>query len=151
MTRELTGRHVLAIALGAFAIIIGANMTMLFSATGSFPGLVVKNSYVASQKWDANARAQQALGWKTEVAYEDRRLSIHVAGPDGKPIPDLKVTALVGRPTTDAEDRVLVLTASDNRYSAPVELAPGAWRIEIGSETVAAYVQAARLFVPEAR
>ena len=52
MTKELTGRHVLIITLAAFGVIIAVNLVMAFLAVGSFPGLEVKNSYVASQDFD---------------------------------------------------------------------------------------------------
>ena len=48
MSQELTGQKVLAITATGFAIIIGVNITMAYSALSTFPGLVVKNSYVAS-------------------------------------------------------------------------------------------------------
>ena len=56
--RPLTGRKVLLIAVAAFAVILAANLAMLLAATGTFPGLVVKNSYVASQDWTARTDAQ---------------------------------------------------------------------------------------------
>ena len=46
--KELTGRKVLAITVGFFAVIIAVNLFMAFKAVGTFPGLEVKNSYVAS-------------------------------------------------------------------------------------------------------
>ena len=49
----LTGRKVFFITAGAFAVIIGVNVTMAVLAVGTFPGLEVKNSYVASQSFDA--------------------------------------------------------------------------------------------------
>ena len=52
MTRELTGRHVLVITLCAFGTIIAVNVFMAVMAVGTFPGLEVKNSYVASQTFD---------------------------------------------------------------------------------------------------
>ena len=37
--RPLTGRTVLAITVGAFAVILAANLTLAFSAVGTFPGV----------------------------------------------------------------------------------------------------------------
>ncbi|MEM1164482.1 MAG: FixH family protein, partial [Pseudomonadota bacterium] len=70
-TGELKGGHVLMIAITAFGIIIAANMTMLFAATGSFPGLVVENSYIAGQGWNQRTQAQHDLGWTSEVLFQD--------------------------------------------------------------------------------
>lgn len=46
--KELTGRHVLLMFVAGFGIIIAVNLTLAFSAVRTFPGLEVKNSYVAS-------------------------------------------------------------------------------------------------------
>ena len=52
-----------------FGVIIAANLAMLFAATGTFPGLVVKNSYAASQGWDRKTDAQRELGLIGLVAF----------------------------------------------------------------------------------
>ena len=56
--KELTGRKVFAIMATGFSVIIGVNITMAYSAISTFPGLVVKNSYVASQNFDRELSAQ---------------------------------------------------------------------------------------------
>ena len=38
--------------LAAFAVVIAANAALVIAATGSFPGLVVASSYVASQDFE---------------------------------------------------------------------------------------------------
>ncbi|HEU0223277.1 MAG TPA: FixH family protein, partial [Paracoccaceae bacterium] len=55
----MTGRLVLAVALGAFGIVIAVNLVLVFAATRTFPGLVVPNSYVASQDFDRSRVAQE--------------------------------------------------------------------------------------------
>ena len=63
-TRQFTGKHMLAIMLGFFAVVLAANMTMVYFARHSWTGLVVENSYVASQQFNAKmaeTRAQAAL------------------------------------------------------------------------------------------
>ncbi|MEM1383809.1 MAG: FixH family protein [Pseudomonadota bacterium] len=129
--RELKGWHVLAIALSAFAVIIGANMTMLFSATGSFPGLVVKNSYVASQHWNRLTATQRALGWQVGSDYEDGILTVRLTDESGAPVPGLAVQATVGLPATDVEDREIALREAAAGYFAPVPLAAGQWRVAL--------------------
>ena len=49
---KLTGGHVLAMFVAMFGVIITVNMILAFSAVKTFPGLEVKNSYVASQSFD---------------------------------------------------------------------------------------------------
>ena len=57
-----TGRHMLAVVFAFFGTIITVNLVMAFLATGTFPGLVVKNSYIASQHYNerlAETRAHE--------------------------------------------------------------------------------------------
>ena len=49
---ELTGKHVAMIFCGFFGIIIAVNVSMAMLASSSWTGLVVSNSYVASQKFN---------------------------------------------------------------------------------------------------
>ena len=64
---KLTGRHVALIFGGAFTVIIGVNLTLAVKAVGTFPGLETKNSYVASQNFEHDRAAQEALGfWREE-------------------------------------------------------------------------------------
>ena len=58
MAKELTGKKVLMILIGAFGTIIAVNVFMAYKAIGTFPGLEVKNSYVASQSFDAERGAR---------------------------------------------------------------------------------------------
>ena len=131
MTRELTGRHVLIIVILAFGTIIAANMTMLFAATGTFPGLVVGNSYVASQGWDARTKAQRALGWSAEIHREARGLRIALTDRDGNPVKPEDLNVTIGRPTNSGQDRTLDVAADGESYLAPVSLSEGRWRIEL--------------------
>ena len=150
MIRELKGYHVLAIAVACFAIVIGANLAMLFAATGSFPGLVVENSYVASQKWNARAAAQQALGWQASVAYEDGAILVRLTDADGAPVEGLELRGSVGRPTSASGDRALEFRGDGGGYTAPAELAPGRWRVDFVTADGPDYRATARLVV-EAR
>src|SRR5690349_13105317 len=91
-----TGRHMLAVVLLFFGTIIGVNIVMVFSATGTFPGLVVKNSYIASQNFNrtlAEARAQDEAGWRMDLDAKDGVLNLRLADRDGGPLHRLEVTA----------------------------------------------------------
>ena len=58
---QISGRHVFAGFALAFGVIISVNLTLAYNAVQTFPGLEVANSYVASQQFDANRAAQEAL------------------------------------------------------------------------------------------
>lgn len=114
-----------------FGVVLAANLAMLFAATGTFPGLVVKNSYVASQGWNAKTNAQRALGWRAEAAYAKGKLTVLMSGPDGARVTGLDVVAVVGRPASARDDMRLNLAEGPAGYAAPLVLAPGLWHISI--------------------
>ena len=124
---ELRGRHVGAMFVGGFGIIIAVNMTLAVNAVRTFPGLEVKNSYVASQSFDARRRAQEGLGWRSEAAYREGLLSLSLTGPDGRPAPVRDLSVHVGRPTEARDDMALALVDG----AARVDLGPGLWRVDV--------------------
>ena len=70
MRQPFTGRHLLVCLIGFFGIVIAVNIVMAVLAVRSFSGVVVENSYVASQnfnRWIAEGRREAALGWKLNV------------------------------------------------------------------------------------
>lgn len=136
--RELTGRHVLMIALGAFGVILAANLTLVFHAARSFPGVVTSNVYVASQGFNAQVAEQARLGWRFAVDY-DGALSVTAVAADGAPLPGLEVTAVLGRPADARTDRTLTLApgAAPNVYTADVALDPGVWRVAVTAANAA--------------
>ncbi len=50
-----TGWHMLGIMVAFFGVIIAVNITMAYKAVSSWSGLVVKNTYVASQEFNDKA------------------------------------------------------------------------------------------------
>ncbi len=58
--KTLTGWHVFVMFGFGFGTIIAVNLTLAFNAVRTFPGLEVKNAYVASQGFDADRKAQGA-------------------------------------------------------------------------------------------
>lgn len=131
MTRELTGRHVLIITLAAFGTIIAVNLLMAFMAVGTFPGLEVKSSYVASQSFDRDRAAQQALNWTVTPAYDGKEMVLTIRDETGYPAPvkDLQVT--VGRPTHMRDDQTPEFSYTNGAFRAPLQLAPGVWNIHL--------------------
>lgn len=129
--RRLTGRHVLAIAVSAFGIIIAVNLVMAWQAISTFPGLEVKNSYVASQTFDAEREAQEALGWTAAPEYEDGIFSVVLRDGNGLPAPVSEISVLVGRTTHVRDDQTPALVSRGGIYSAPMDLEPGIWLIHL--------------------
>ena len=135
--REITGRHVFIIFAAAFGVIIAVNLTMMFLAIGGFPGLVSDSPYTEGQRFDAEMKAERALGWTIGADWEAGRLAVSVADEAGAPVSGLIVSATIGRAVTAAEDRTLPLRAEGGRHVAELDLAPGLWRVAIEAERAA--------------
>lgn len=84
MSRGFTGRHMWATMVGFFGLVIAVNFTMAWFASSTFGGVVVANSYVASQQyngWLRAARVQAGLGWQTRLAIDaERHVTLAVSG-----------------------------------------------------------------------
>ncbi|MBB5516411.1 nitrogen fixation protein FixH [Rubricella aquisinus] len=129
--RRFTGKHMAMVMVGAFGTIITVNLTLAYFAVGTFPGLEVKNSYVASQSFDDRKAAQLSLGWTSQAAYETGALVIAVTAIDGTPVLAEDVQIRVGRTTHGREDSFYDFASLRAAQAIPMELAPGAWRVDI--------------------
>ena len=131
--KELTGRKVLFITLAAFGVIVGVNFTMAFLAVDSFPGLEVKNIYVASQSFDKDRAAQTALGWTVKTGYSDGTLTLSVTDANGNPAAIGEMRATVGRATHDSADVMLNFTQATSPYSLALPLDYGKWELRMAA------------------
>ncbi|MFM7655388.1 MAG: FixH family protein [Paracoccaceae bacterium] len=131
--REITGKHVLFFTVSAFAVIIAVNLTMAYKAVSTFPGLEVKNSYVASQSFDADRAAQQALGWTLTPAYDPAAKEMRLVFSDktGLPVSVTDLSVLIGRTTSSAEDIRPAFTREAGAYTAKADLGIGKWMLQI--------------------
>ena len=147
--RELTGRHVAIITVSAFTVIVGVNLTLAWNAVATFPGLEVRNSYVASQSFDANRAAQEALGWEADLVHDGGHLTLTLTGADGQPAVPARLETVLGRATHVADDRVPEFTFDGTAWTAPAELAPGYWNLRLTAlaEDGTAFQKRIELFV----
>ena len=128
--RVMTGRKFLIIMIVAFSIIIAVNLTLAFQAVATFPGLEVKNSYVASQSFDADREAQLALGWDVAATVDAGQIRLSFR-KDGAPVEPVIVSAVLGRATNVASDQEPILVFDGNDFTAPVDLATGNWNLRL--------------------
>lgn len=128
---EFTGRHMLLLALGFFGVIISVNVFMAVVSSTSWTGLVVKNSYVASQEFEEKRIAheqQLAAGWQASFSYAPGVARLTVVDGAGNPVDLGTVELLINRPVGGHDDQQLTLTASaDGSYAAAVTLGAGVW------------------------
>ena len=133
--KPFTGRHMLGLLGAFFGVVIAVNLMLAFFANRSWSGLVVKNSYVASQQYNgviAAERRQEMLGWQGRFRHDAAGLSLILAGRDGTPLGGLAVTVTLSRPTHEGEDRVIALSeASPGVYGAEAALAAGLWEAKV--------------------
>lgn len=133
---ELTGRHVLAITVGAFAVIIAVNVLLAYKAVSTFPGLEVDNSYVASQGFNARKAAQEALGWQLKPGYEGGRMTLAFHDRNGVAMPVTDLQVLVGRTTEASDDVWPAFAALGDGYVAEVPLARGKWMVKVTARSL---------------
>lgn len=128
---RMTGRKALAIFIGAFGLIISVNLFMAYSAVSTFPGLEVRNSYVASQGFNDRLLQQRALGWQVRAELQADELVLHFTDPEGEPVVLASLEGILGRPTHTREDRSPQFEGVAGTYAAPVHVTTGQWLLHL--------------------
>lgn len=132
---QVTGRKVTAIFVVFFGIVMAVNFTMAHFASSTFGGVVVENSYVASQnynKWLDEAAAEKKLGWSAAVTrLPDNRVALRFTGaPD-----DLVVTGVARHPLGHAPDQALTFArAADGAFVSDKAVAPSRWLVRLTAQ-----------------
>jgi len=134
--KPITGRKVLWISVSAFGVIFAANMALVYAAIGSFPGLEVANTYVASQVFDSERQAQIGLGWTVQPAYDGKTLVVEIKDNAGAEVTVGRLDVTVGRATTAAQDVTLNFGQTTGPYVAPITLPAGKWEIRMNATAV---------------
>lgn len=133
---RLTGWHVLAGFVVAFGVIIAVNLTLAYNAVRTFPGLEVKNSYVASQEFDVRRDAQEALGWTVAATHHDGLLTLSITNDSGVPVQVARLDAILGRATQVKDDMTPDFVFNGIAYTAPVDLGAGNWNIRMEAQAM---------------
>jgi nitrogen fixation protein FixH len=139
-TRHLNGWHVLTILLTFFGTIGVADAVLIYSAMRSWTGAETTSAYRAGQLYNgelAQAQAQAALGWHVDATAERRpdktvQVSVTARDPMGRPLADVIWRAILQRPTSQRDDRVVPLRQGGYAHVAIVtDLAPGQWDLVV--------------------
>lgn len=132
-TGPFTGRHFAAILVSFFAVVVAVNLVMARYASATFGGVVVENSYVASQEfngWLKAARREAALGWSAQAQREaDGNVAVIMFGdlPAG-----LVLKGEARHPLGREPDRLLTFTRqADGRYVSGQPLPAGRWKLRL--------------------
>lgn len=130
-TRELTGRKVLLIFVSFFGVVFAVNFLLAYQAVATFPGVEARNSYQASQTFEADRSAQLALGWDVSAELEGEELVLRIIGPDGQPVQVAELTATLGRATHVNDDRTPQFAYYNGAYRAAEPLGSGNWNLRM--------------------
>ncbi|MXO61024.1 hypothetical protein GRI89_15890 [Altererythrobacter salegens] len=132
--KAFNGWHMTAILVAFFGIVMTVNFTMAHYASSTFGGVVVENSYVASQEfngWLDEAKDERALGWKANVG-RDAAGHVTVAfngAPDG-----IVLNAEARHPLGRLPDAMLSFASlGGGRYVSREVLPAGRWTIRLSA------------------
>ncbi len=130
-----TGRHMAIIMVAGFGVVIAVNAVMASLAIGGFHGVVVDNSYVASQQfngWLAEADKARALGWqvKAERAADGYVLLRTQGVPAG-----MRFEGSLRRPLGEKGFADLTFVAAgEGLWRSDQPIAPGRWLIRLSAD-----------------
>jgi nitrogen fixation protein FixH len=130
---RFTGWHMSAILVAFFAVVIAVNIGMARLAGSTFSGVVVENSYDASQQFDRwldEAAKEQALGWHAQVA---RQADGHVVVTlQGKGLEQADLTGEGWHPLGQLADRPLTFhRIAGGDFLSDQALPDGRWRLRL--------------------
>ena len=156
-TAGFTGWHMLGVMALFFGTIISVNLVMAWNAVSSWSGLVVKNTYVASQEFNgkvADARRLAATGLAGTLEATREGLGYRLVGRDNTPVSVDHVTATLKRPVDERDDVVLTLQpAGEGLFRVDRTIATGQWVVDLvalrNGETV--FCETLRIVIPGSR
>jgi nitrogen fixation protein FixH len=137
-----SGRHMLLSLVIFFGVMLIANGMLVYYALDTFSGGDRPDPYRAGLDYNdriAAAKKQDALGWTTDLAYDDAkgRLAVTFHDKTKAPVSGLKLEGVVGRGATNREDQTVAFKEiSQGVYTSDVRLAPGQWVVALQSRKV---------------
>jgi nitrogen fixation protein FixH len=142
--KQLTGKHVFAICLGFFGVMLAVNMLFLFLALSTFNGGQGGKAYQTGLEYNRTieaARVQEALGWSHRLETPGAgRIVVTLSEGSGAPVAGLALSGEIGRPVADKFTRPLAFSEMrPGIYAAEAgELDPGNWVVSLAARPAAA-------------
>ncbi|OWK25346.1 cation transporter [Rhizobium yanglingense] len=135
--RGFTGRHMLLVMVTFFGVVISVNFTMAWYASSTWSGLVVENTYVASQQFNNKAAAMKAMaasGIAGTLSFSADAIHYDIRKKDGSPAAVDEVALNLKRPVGDHEDFQLAAEKiGEGQFEARHVVPEGDWIVEITS------------------
>ncbi|MEO7914471.1 MAG: FixH family protein [Novosphingobium sp.] len=139
--RRFTGWHMTAILVSFFGIVIVVNFMMARFAVTTFGGVVVENSYVASEhfnRWLDEAAKEKALGWQAQSSREsDGRVRIVLTKTPASmtDLAGITLTAVARHPLGTIPDRDLTFARqADGSFISVKPLPKERWRLRLTAQ-----------------
>ena len=105
-------------------------MYMVYAANSSWTGLVVKNSYVASQNFNEltqKLEASKAFGLHGHARYDNGKVVISITDASGNPVSITNPVLEMGDAKGDANAAMPIMIQADGTLAADKQLAVGLW------------------------
>ena len=129
-----TGWHMLATICTFFGVIITVNMTMAYYASHSWSGMVVGNTYVASQQFNrktAEIGKLLATGIRGTIKIDQGQIAYDLSIPDQGPVVADEVVANFRRPVGEHQDFSLtLLPTAPGHFTGSHPVDDGHWIVE---------------------
>ncbi|PNU03860.1 FixH family protein [Novosphingobium guangzhouense] len=137
--RPFNGRHMTAILVAGFGVVVAVNVTMATLASTTFGGIVVENSYVASQdfnRWLDEAAKEKALGWTLDARRgAGGRVMVDLqVGPAEAPAVHTRLTAVARHPLGRLPDTALTFRHEGGHWISDGPLPAGRWTLRFDAE-----------------
>jgi nitrogen fixation protein FixH len=145
----MTGRRVWWYFVAFFGLIASVNAVMATLAIRTHAGVVTEHPYEKGLAYNAVVKAQNkqaALGWTSELYYNNSALHFTLRDKNNHPIMPEKATATITRPTQKGLDFVVELKSEATSISFP---AHGLWHVQVDATHAGMhYQQRKRIVVP---
>ena len=131
--QPFTGRHMALILVSFFAVVVGVNVTMAVLARKSWTGLVVQNSYVASQHFNAETNKRLVMlakGFRMEIEVRTGSVSVTLNDKAGLALPLRTASMTLVRSDWAVNDNSIAMQCRDSLCSSVTVLSPGIWKGE---------------------
>ncbi|MGC8476122.1 MAG: FixH family protein [Acetobacteraceae bacterium] len=120
----------------SLGVVILINAGMIWAALSTFPGQAGPDGYDLSNRYNQVLRAaarQHALGWHVALRLDpENRLTLRLAGPDGRPLAGAVAAVEAERPVGPRElHRFAFVGTAPGRYRAAGRLPRGQWLVSL--------------------
>jgi nitrogen fixation protein FixH len=117
ITRAAGGRSIPWLFVAFFGVVLSVNLTMIWFAVGSFPGLATERAYDRGLAYNRNldaAAAQDRLGWHGDLEARTGpdhapELVFRLRDRSGAPLSGASVSARLERPVETTDDLTVAL------------------------------------------